>query len=55
MARELTAERVAAQDGTCSSSFLKFLSELEHDGIVNLQHGNVPPRLKGAAALVGRR
>jgi hypothetical protein len=36
------------QDGTCSSSFLMFLNELEHEGVITLQHGDAPPRLKGA-------
>ncbi len=36
------------QDGTSSSSFLMFLNELEHEGVITLQHGDVPPRLKGA-------
>lgn len=43
------------QDGTCCSSFLMFIGELEREGILTLQHGNVPPRLKGAAALVSMR
>ena len=40
--------RSAQHEGTCSSSFLNFLTELEHEGVVTLHHGDVPPRLKGA-------
>jgi len=46
---------LCVQDGTCCSSFLMFIGELEREGILTLQHGNVPPRLKGAAALVSMR
>ncbi len=49
--RELTEGVFRVQDGTCSSSFLMFLGELEHEGILTLQRGNVPPRLKGAAVV----
>lgn len=38
------------QEGTCGSSFLTFLNELEQEGVIALHHGDVPARLKGVFA-----